>query len=147
MNKIKTIIINILASACLALLLLILIAIAIDGTSIREIWEATIQVSIFLQILGVNTLIFVGFNFIRKFESKYFILEILLDISYIIIVLVIFGAILGWFSGRAWILVIMAVIIYIFGLLTNIFRTRKDANEINELIKKRKEKNINTTSC
>jgi hypothetical protein len=140
MREIKKIIVNILAVTSLALLLLIFVAIVIDGASIQEIQEATIQINLFLQILGVNTLIFVGFNFIRKFESKYVILEFLLDISYIIVVLFIFGAIFGWFSTRSWILVIMAIAVYIFTLLTNTVRTRKDAKEINELLKKIKEK-------
>ncbi|MCL2557254.1 MAG: hypothetical protein FWE09_02120 [Treponema sp.] len=145
MNNVKKTIVNILASTCLVLLLLVFIAAVIDGTSIHEIREATIQVNFFLQILGVNVFIFVGFVLIRKFESKYAILEFLLDISYIIIVLLISGKIFGWFSGRSWILVIMAVVVYLFGLFTSILRTRKDASEINELIKKRKEKNINST--
>jgi len=140
MREIKKIIVNILAITSLVLLLMIFVAIIVDGVSVHDIVEATIQVNHFLQILGVNILIFVGFNFIQKFESKYTILEFLIGLGYVIIVVLVFGALFEWFSDRKWILIIMAVVVYIFTLLTNTVRTRKDAREINELLKKIKEK-------
>jgi cadmium resistance protein CadD (predicted permease) len=146
MREIKQIVVNILAVTCLVLLLLVLTAIIIDGVSVGSIGERNIQVSVFLQIFAVNTLICVGLHFTHKLETKYAILEFLIDTSFTIIVLLVFSAIFGWFSTREWIIVVMGIMAYLFGLLTNIFRTRQDAKEINELLQKRKEKNKGTAS-
>ena len=146
MREIKKIIVNILAMTSLILLLLIFAAIIADGVSVHDIGEGNINVSIFFQILAVSILIIGGLSFIQKIESKYVILEFLPGISYVIIVVLVFGALFDWFSDRKWILIIMAVVGYIFTLLTNTVRTRKDAREINELLKKIKEKEIDTAS-
>jgi hypothetical protein len=143
MSEIKKILINILAITCAVLLLLILIPIIIDGASVQDTLENYIPVFVILQILTANTLVFSGLFFIRKFNCKYAVLEHLLYISCIIFSILVFGTIFDWFSGRSWILVIMAVVIYFFGLLTNIIKTRKDADELNKLLKKYKEKNDN----
>ncbi|MDR0496705.1 MAG: hypothetical protein LBH42_03735 [Treponema sp.] len=142
MSAIKKILINILATTCFVQLLLIFTPIIIDGASVNDVMENHILVSVILQILGVNTLLFTGLFFIHKLESKHAILEYLLDISYIIIVLLVYAVIFNVFSGRPWILAIMAVAGYIFGLLTNMYRARKDADELNKLLKKYKEKTV-----
>ena len=146
MREIKKIIVNILAVTSLTLLLLIFIAIIVEGVSVHDIGEEYIKVSIFLQILAASILIIGGLSFIQKIESKYAILEFLIGIGYVIIVLLVFGTIFDWFSTRLWILVAMAFVGYMFTLLTNTVRTRKDAREINELLKKIKEKDIDTAS-
>ena len=146
MREIKKIIVNILAITSLTLFLLIFVAIIVDGVSVRDVGEEHIRVSIFLQILVANILIIGGLQFIQKIESKYAILEFLIGIGYIIIVLLVFGIIFGWFSTRLWILVVMAFVGYMFTLLTNTVRTRQDAREINELLKKNQRKNIDTAS-
>ena len=144
MREVKKIIVNTLASTCLILLLLVLVAITIEGISIHNIGENVIQVSIFLQILAANILINIGLHFTHKIEAKYAIVEFLLDISFFTIIILVFGAIFDWFSDRKWILLIMIVAFYLFGIFTNIFRTRQDAIEINELLKNRKMKNKDT---
>jgi len=146
MREIKKIIVNILAITSLTLLLLIFVAIIARGVSVHDIGEEYIKVSIFLQILAASILIIGGLSFVQKIESKYAILEFLIGIGYVIIVVLVFGALFNWFSDRKWILIIMAVVGYIFTLLTNTVRTRKDAREINELLKKIKEKEIDTAS-
>jgi len=140
MREIKKIIVNILAITSLTLLLLIFVAIIAEGVSAHDIGEKYIKVSIFLQILAASILIIGGLSFIQKIESKHTILEFLIGIGYVIIVVLVFGALFDWFSDRKWILILMAVAGYIFTLLTNTVRTRKDAREINELLEKIKEK-------
>ncbi len=120
-----------------ALILLALFAGIINGR--------TITVRTFFEILGANIIIHCGLLFTHKFESDYAVLEFLLDISFVIVVLVVFGFVFQWFSSiPVWYLIIMAVVIYLFGFITNIVRIRKDAKEINELLKKRKEQKGNT---
>lgn len=94
------------------------------------------------QSLGANIVMHLGFIITGKFESKYPILEAILDISYTIVVLIIFGAVFNWYrSTPIWILIIMAVIIYSLGCLMSIFRMREDVKVINELLQKRKKSN------
>ena len=140
---------NILAITSAVMLVLMLIDIIFDiifdinsmGFSFREYLDGTFPLRLFFQILGVNTVIFCGLFFTNKFESKYASLEILLDICFISIVLIIFGLIFGHFRDRLWIFPIMAIVIYTFGLLTNMVRTQEDSKKINEILQKRKEKN------
>ena len=140
MHEIKKILINTLATTCAVMLLLIAINIIREGIFAYDVGEEIIPVSFLLQVLGANTVIWVGLFFTRKFESSYTILNYFLDISNIIIVLLVFNAIFDWYSTRwPWILVLMAVILYIFGLLTNIVRNRKDAKELNQLLQRRRE--------
>jgi hypothetical protein len=147
MREIKKIIVNILASTCIVLLLLVAVAIIIDGVSVRDlIKEGSIRVDVFLQIFAGNTVVCLGLFFTRKFESRYAVFEYLLDITYVVIIILVFGAVFGWFSTRPWILAVIAVTVYIFALLTNIVRTKKEAEEINELLQKRKEKNNGTAT-
>jgi len=100
-----------------------------------------------LEIFGANIVINFGIFLIHKFEIRYVILEYLLDISSIIIVLVVSGAIFNWYSAiPVWLLIVMAVVIYLFVIITSITKIRKDTKEINELLQKRKEKKTDTAS-
>jgi len=139
MNKIKKIIINIMITTCMALILLAFFAVITGGKSI--------YVETFFQILGANIIIHLGLILTKKFESTFAILEFLLDFSYMIIVLVVFAVIFDWFSSiPVWYFVIMTVVIYIFGVFINIVRTKKEADELNRLLQKRKEKHRNTVT-
>jgi hypothetical protein len=100
-----------------------------------------IFVSSVFQSLGANIVIHLGYLLTGKFESEYAALESALDIGYTIVILIIFGYIFKWFSSTPiWILVIMAVVIYLFGMLLSIFRMREEINAINALLKKRNKK-------
>jgi hypothetical protein len=99
------------------------------------------------QIFTANIVINAGLFVISKFESRYAIAEYLLDISYIIAVLVVFGAIFDWYSAvPVWVLVVMAIVIYLFAIIISMNKLRKDTKKINELLQKRREKNISTAS-
>ena len=139
-NEIQKLLVYTLANTCVILILLVVIALIIDGHSVQTVWNATIQVSWLFQILGANAVIHFVLFLIRRFESKYVILEYLFGISLIIVVALVFSVFFDWFATRRWILVVMAVVLYIFGLATNTIQTRKNAQEMNELLQKRKKK-------
>ena len=139
MNKIKRTIINIMVTTGSALILLAFFAVIIHGKAIR--------VHTHFEIFGASIVINLGLILTKKFESSYAVLEYLLDISYIFTVLVAFGLIFDWFSTiPIWYLVIMVVVIYAFGSFINILRTKKDADELNELLQKHKNKKSNTVT-
>ena len=129
----KKAVVNIFCITGAALILLAIFTVIIGAPAIF--------VRTFFEILGANTIIIFGLLLTHKFESRYVFLEYLLDISYVIIVIVVFGVIFDWYSSiPVWYLVIMAVAIYIFSIITSIVRTRKDAQELNALLLKLKEK-------
>jgi membrane protein implicated in regulation of membrane protease activity len=106
-----------------------------------------IMVPVVFQIFAANIVINLGLFVISKFESRYVIVEYLLDISYIIAVLVVFGAVFNWYPTiPVWILAVMAVVIYIFSIIISMNKLRKDTKKINELLQKRREKNAGAAS-
>ena len=78
-------VVNIMATMGITLVVLALIG-SIYGAKI-------LCISSVFQVLGANIVIHFGFVLTSKFESKYLLLEAVLDISYSIVVLIIFGAI------------------------------------------------------
>jgi len=132
----KKIAANIMASTGSALILLAVFSVIFN--------QKIVYVNTFFEILGANIVVHFGFFLTRKFESRYVIFEYLLDVGFIIAVLVVFEHFFDWFP--IWVLIIMAVVIYIFGLLVDAFRTRKEAEEMDELLQKRKKKHTETAS-
>jgi F0F1-type ATP synthase assembly protein I len=137
MNKIKKTITNIMITTGAALLLLAVFSVINGGESIYN--------ETFFQVFGANIVIHLGLILTKKFESTFAVLEFLLDISYTIAVLVIFGLVFDWFfSIPIWYLVVMAVVVYTFGFFNNIVRIHKNADELNKLLQKHKNKNSNS---
>jgi Protein of unknown function (DUF3021). len=92
------------------------------------------------QIFAANIVIVLGLFVRGKFEIRYIILEYLVDISYIIAVLIVFGLLFNWYSAiPVWLLVVMAVIIYIFVMIISVTKIKKDAKELNKLLQKHQE--------
>jgi len=119
----------------------ILIFLAIYAISIKV---GTIYVRTVFEVLGANIIIHLGLFLTRKFESRYAILENLLDIFYLLSILGIFAFIFKWYSSvPIWYIFIIAVVVYLFSILLNIVRTQKTAKRINDLLQKRKLQNIN----
>jgi hypothetical protein len=138
-NKIKKTIMNIMVTTGTALMLLAVFAVIIGGKSI--------YLHTFFEIFAANIIIHTGLILTKKFESSYAILEFLLDVSYIIAVLAAFGLVFDWFSSiSVWYLILMAVAIYAFGVFINIARTKKDADELNKLLQKYKDRNTHTVT-
>jgi hypothetical protein len=99
------------------------------------------------QILAANIVIILGLFLRMKFEIRSIILEYLIDISYIIAVLIVFGLIFDWYSAiPMWLLVVMAVVIYIFATIITVTMMRNDAKELNKLLQKHQEKQVDNAS-
>ena len=135
----KNTITRILFTTCAAILFLAVYMLIIGNEDIDII-------TIF-QIFAANIIINIGIYFRFKIEIRKFILEFLIDVSYIIIVLLIFGYIFNWHSYvPVWYLAMMASIIYIIAVVTTVVKIKNDTKEINNLLLKRKEKNTNIAS-
>lgn len=93
------------------------------------------------QVLGANIVVHLGLLALRKLELQYAIIEIYLHIAMILFVLIVFGLIFHWFTSTPiGVLVIMGFVIYIVSAILNLFSMKRDAQEINALIKKRNSK-------
>lgn len=127
----KKISVNILCSTAVTLLILAFLG-TISGAQF-------LLINSVFQSLMVNIVIHIGLLFTHRFESRYAILEFMLDIGYMEAVVIIFGAVFNWYgSTPIWVLVIMTTIIYIAGVFLNMVQMRQEIEEINELLKKRK---------
>ena len=92
------------------------------------------------EIFAANIIILLGLYLRWKFEIRNLILEYLVDISFIIAVLVVFGLVFDWYSAiPVWLLVVMAVVIYMFATIVSVAKIRKDADELNKLLQNRAE--------
>jgi hypothetical protein len=99
------------------------------------------------QVLAANIVIILGLFIRMKFEIRSIILEYLIDISYIIAVLIVFGLIFNWYSSMPiWFLVVMAVVIYIFATIITVTMIRNDAKELNKLLQEHQEKHSENAS-
>jgi len=99
------------------------------------------------EIFAANIVIILGLFLRMKFEIRNLILEYLVDISYIIAVLIIFGLIFDWYSAiPVWLIVAMAVVIYIFAMIFTVTKIKNDAKELNKLLLKHREKQVGNAS-
>jgi hypothetical protein len=99
------------------------------------------------EIFAANIVIILGLYLRGKFEIRNLILEYLVDISYIIAVLIVFGLIFDWYSAiPMWLLVVMAVVIYIFAMIFTVTKIKNDAKELNKLLLKHREKQADNAS-
>jgi hypothetical protein len=147
---IKKTLINVMVttSAVLLLLPIVWVVYVIAKGADLPIWTVfisggypvRISTNTIYEIFIVNSLIHLGFLFTRKFESHYIVFEYLLDVSYTIIILVIFGIIFKWHhSTPVWLLALIGVLVYVFHVLMGIIRFNKDARDLNKLLIKRKQ--------
>jgi len=129
----KCIIINIMATTGLAVVVLA----AFVRTKDFDLYFSYAVLPIF----AANIVINLGLILTRKFESKYVVLEVLLDMAYTSAVLIIFGIIFDWFGATPVIvLVAMAAAIHLIAIFLNMAHVRGESNEINKLLKKRDKK-------
>lgn len=93
------------------------------------------------QILGANIVVHFGLVVLSKIELKYAIVEFFLHIIMILSVMIVFGSVFNWFTSTPiGVLVTMGFVIYIVSAILNLFSMKRDAQEINALIKKRDRK-------
>jgi len=108
--------------------------------------EITFVPTVF-EIFAANILIILGLLLRWKFEIRNIIFEYLVDVSYIIAVLIVFGLIFDWYSAvPVWLLVVMAIVIYILAMIFTVTKINKDAEELNNLLQKRHEKQDDNAS-
>ena len=108
----------------------------------KIIGRGYIQENVVLEIFGANIFICFGIFIRSRFDVLNIIVELLIDVSYTIIVLIMFGIFFHWFLViPIWLLVSMAIGINILIKIICIVKISKDKKEINELLQKRKEKN------
>jgi len=139
MNGIKTIITNIMFVTGAALVILAVFSLLFNV-------EISFVPTVF-EIFTANIVIILGLFLRGKLEIRNIILEYLVDISYIIAVLIVFGLIFNWYRViPVWLLVAMAVVIYIFAMIISFTKIKKDAKELNKLLQKRQEKKADTAS-
>jgi len=130
---VKKFAINVLTTTGLSLVLLSVIALCFQA---KCIFVQTV-----FQILGANIVFHSGFLLISKLEMKWPFAELFLNIAMIIILLLVFGSLFNWFSSTpVWILILMGLVIYIISAVLQLFSMRQDAQEINTLIRERKER-------
>lgn len=125
--------VNIFATTGISFLLLSMIALFFQA---KCIYLETV-----FQVLGANVVVHFGLVVLSKLELKYAVIEIFLYIALILSVLVVFGSIFHWFTSTPiGVLVIMGFVIYIVSAILNLFSMKRDAQEINTLIKIRDSK-------
>jgi len=134
MNDVKIIAMGIMISTGAALVLLAVFA-GFNDTNV-------IHIRTVFEILGANAVICVGLTLIGKLECALAVLKhLLLEASYVIAVLLVFGLVFDWYSVvPVWYLVVMAVVIYAFVVFAGTAKMRNDVKEINELLRKRRKK-------
>ncbi len=123
---------NTLATTGLTLITLALVATCFQGECIfiRTVYEC----------LLVNILIQVGMIFLQNVESKYFIVEVLLQNGYILTILILAGFLFHWYrSTPIWVLILMGIVIYFISSFINLFRLNEDIAYINKQLKERKQ--------
>jgi len=96
------------------------------------------------EIFGASIAITVGVGLRNKLiEIRNFILEYIVDFSYTIIVVLIFGLIFNWYKTfPVWFLIVLIIVVDIFSCVIVFNKMQKDIEEINKLLKKRREKTM-----
>jgi hypothetical protein len=124
----KKLIINCLATTGLTLIILAMIA---------SLYQAKfLCVSSVYQSFLVNIIIHLGLILVQKFESKYFIIEFIVEIGFILGLLVTFGFLFKWYSSTPlWVVILMGIVIYLLGCLVNIMKINDDISYINKQLK------------
>jgi len=100
----------------------------------------TVLVHTIFELFGANILINVGFYIRDRFEIVNVVIEHIIGITYVLVILVLFGIIFKWFSAiPVWILIVSGISIYIMSYVLMVSQIKNDTNEINELLQKLQE--------
>ena len=123
----KKLILNIFSTTGISLLVLSLVATFYGGT--------VICIDTIFQVLGLNVVVFIGLQFIEYFEYHYPILETGLKLAYIIVLVLIFGLIFGWYSNLSGgVLILMTIGIFIVCVFLDTISLLGEVKSINGLI-------------
>ena len=123
-------IVNILATTGISLLLLSVVALFFHASCI--------YLETVFQAFGVNIITHLGIMCIKKIELRNIFIEMVLEITFIVCELLVFGRLFHWFTSLSFLLLIcMGVAIYIISLFLNLLQMKQEAKEVNLLIKNR----------
>lgn len=123
----KQIVRNCFATTGLSLVLLVSVALCYDAEYL--------SIAGVFQTLLANIVIHGGMYQLKRFESPYVFVEILVEVSYIQAVVLGFGYLFDWYSSTpVWVLVFMVVVIYVVGGLIDVFRIKTDLEQINQAL-------------
>ncbi|WP_343248754.1 hypothetical protein [Diplocloster hominis] len=122
---------NFLATTGLSLILLAVVA---------KLYQARfLCIETVFQAAVANVVIHAGMIALKRFESAYYLVEIAVELSYMLAVLVGFGWLFQWYSSTPlWVLVLLGISVYFIGSLIDIFRIRTDVDAINRELDLRK---------
>lgn len=124
---------NTLAITAIASILLSVIAQFYGGCAV--------YINSIYQIFGVCVIIEIGTLFLEHFESRYFLIENVVEIGMILVVVLCGGYLFDWYNHLpVWIVVFIGVIVYVAGCFIDTFRIRNDINVINSILKKERDK-------
>lgn len=127
-GRLRTFTINTLSTTALTVLIMCLVA-AIQGFTL---WGVTVP----FEMLLVNLLMHIGFYFVHKIDFKYFILSFALDLIYVTGLIIGFGFLFDWFHANTiWIICLVGAVVYIFGILIDVWRINREVGFINEKLK------------
>lgn len=124
----KKVLINIFAMTGLTLVILALIA---------SLYNANfLCISTVYQCFGVNIILYLGLKIVQKFETKYFIIETLLDVTFLLCILIPAGYLFKWYSSTPlWVVILMGFAIYAISCFVNVLRVNEDISFINNQLK------------
>jgi len=130
----KKLIINCLATTALTLLTLAVIASLYNA---RFLFVASV-----FQAFFANAVIHAGLVLVRKFDSKFFFVELLAEIGYTLAILILCGVVFDWYSSTPlWIVIVMGIMIYLTACILGVIKIKSDISYINNELKKRIESN------
>ena len=124
---------NYLALNGVTLIMLAIIASAYQGS--------LLCLSTIYEVFGVNLGIMIGFRLLEHFECPYYLVEVGIEVSFTLALLMGSGALFHWYDSLPiGTLIGMGIVIYIFANLVGIWRVQKDIEWINEKLKNEKNK-------
>lgn len=107
-----------------------LIVLGFGATLYGGIW---IYIPTIFQCLVLSTAIQLGIYLLKNFESKYVIVEYLVEITLVQILVLVFGHIFSWYEGTPlWFLLIIGVSTYILSSFLGIISVNSDIRYINK---------------
>lgn len=122
-----------LVQNCLATTGLTLVILAV----IASLYQAKcLFVSSVYQSLIVNIIIHLGLILLQKYESKYYVIEFIVNIGYVLGILIAFGFLFKWYNSMPlWVVSLMGIVVYLFSCIFSIFKINDDISFINNQLK------------
>ena len=126
----KRFVVNVFDTTGISLLILSIVALCYNA-------EYLCITTVF-QVLGANFIVHLWLLLFHKFELKYPIFEMTIEVLFIIVTLLVVGAIFQWFTSTPiLVLITMGIVTYAISLILNVITMKQEAQKINLLIKKR----------